>query len=158
MYFRRHKNQTAFGSTDLENLLSALRNRNQNESFSKATMIVDRALNGPASTSIRFSKILFWPLDSLMKKRYGRLVEELQKAYDEAVEDQDSLKQSRDLESLGISWAVVLELVFMIIQILMELRDKKPVMVEGDKIPGREDIPHDKKPTDDSSEDDTDAK
>lgn len=146
MYFRRHRNQTAFSSTDVENLLSALRNRNQNETFSKASAIVDRSLNGPASTSIRFSRILFWPVDSLLKKRFGHLAEELQKAYDEAVADQDTLTQSRDLESLGISWALVLELVFMILQILMELRGKNGVQVpkDGDVIPGREDIPRDK--------------
>ena len=152
MYFRRHKNQTAFSSTDVENLLSALRNRNQGESFTNATRIVDRAMNGPASTSIRFAKILFWPLDGLLKRRYGKLVEELQKAYDETVTDQDSLKQSRDLEALGISWAVVLELVFLVIQILSELRDKKPVMTEGDKIPDREDIPRDKEESEEDEE------
>lgn len=152
MYFRRHKNQTAFSSTDLENLLSALRNRNQNESFSNASRIVDRALNGPASTSIRFAKILYWQLDTLLKRRYGKLAEELQKAYNEAVADQDALQPSRDLEGLGISWAVILELVFMIIQILMELRDKKPTVTEGDKIPGREDIPRDKEPAEEQEE------
>lgn len=131
MYFRRNKDRTAFGAVDIENLISVLRSRNQNESFSRATSICDRALNGPQSTSIRFRNILYWPLDVLLRRRLGKLAEELKAVYEEALSEPELLN-SADMGKLGVSWALILELVLAIINILMEMREKRQATEEDD--------------------------
>jgi hypothetical protein len=135
MYFRKNRDRIAFDTTMVENLISALRSRSQMEAFTLATAITDRAVNGPQSTSIRFRNILYWPLDGVLRRRLGKLADDLAAITVDMNENPESLPTVPDMDKLGVPWALILELVMMIIEILKEIREKRQATEEPESEP-----------------------
>jgi hypothetical protein len=124
MFFRANRDKTALHPTDVENLLGALKTQNHDDAFARVTRILDRAANGPPMFGSRFKDVLYWKLDKSMRSRFGELEEQL-------TEQVTTLESAGDIpanpltEKLGVPWALIFELVQLVIQIIKDIKENR---------------------------------